>query len=96
MHTLPSSSSSEFCSLQSNPNKKLTTPHRQHPAVISQPDKIFVFIAQALEAETLQGQIATTVVEAAKMLLSVTGRDPGQLMSQLNPDTQKTIRAYFS
>jgi importin-5 len=70
--------------------------YRQHPAVLSQPDKVFVFIAQALEAETLQGQIATRVIQAAKLLLGITGRDPAQLMSQLSPETQQTVRAYFS
>ena len=74
----------------------LTSFHRQHPAVLSQPDKVFVFIAQALEAETLQGQIATRVIQAAKLLLGITGRDPVQLMSQLSPETQQTVRAYFS
>jgi hypothetical protein len=55
-----------------------------------------VFIAQALEAETLQGQIATRVVAAAKTLLTVTGRDPTQIMNQLSPDTQKTVMAFFA
>lgn len=70
--------------------------NRRHPAVLSQPEKVFVFIAQALEAETLQGQIATRVVAGAKLLLTITGRDPAQLMSQLSPETQQTIRVYFS
>jgi len=69
---------------------------QKHPAVLSRPDKVFIFIAQALEAETLQGQIATRVVAAAKLLLGVTGVDPAQLMSQLTPETQQTVRAYFS
>jgi importin-5 len=64
--------------------------------VLSQPDKVFVFIAQALEAETLQGQIASRVVAAAKLLLGMTGRDPTQLMLQLNPETQQTVRTFFS
>jgi hypothetical protein len=70
--------------------------YRQHPAVVAQTDKVFIFVAQALEAETLQGQIATRVVAAAKLLLQMSGRDPAQLMSQLSPETQRTVQAYFS
>jgi GTP cyclohydrolase II len=68
---------------------------RQNQAVIAQAAKVFVFIAQALEAETLQGQTATRVVQAAKALLSLAGLDPVQLLQQLSPETQQTVRAYF-
>jgi len=68
---------------------------RQNPAVVSQAGKVFIFIAQALEAETLQGQTATRIVAAAKMLLQVAGLDPAPLLQQLSPETQQTIRAYF-
>jgi hypothetical protein len=64
--------------------------------VLSQPDKVFIFIVQALEAETLQGQIATRVISSAKLLLQMTGRDPAQLMSQLSPETQQTVTAFFN
>ena len=58
--------------------------------------KVFVFIAQALEAETLQGQTATRVVTAAKSLLQKTGLNPAQILQQLPPETQQTVRVYFS
>jgi hypothetical protein len=69
--------------------------YRQNPAVISQAGKVFVFIAQALEAETLQGQTATRIVASAKTLLQVAGLDPQQVLAQLSPETQQTVRAYF-
>ncbi len=68
---------------------------RQNPAVIGQAAKVFVFIVQALEAETLQGTTASRIVTAAKMLLSAAGLDPAQVLSQLSPETQQTVRAYF-
>jgi hypothetical protein len=62
---------------------------------MGQAAKVFMFIAQALEAETLQGQTAGRVVAAAKMLLGSAGLDPAQVLSQLPPETQQTVRAYF-
>lgn len=58
--------------------------------------KVFVFIAQALEAETLPENTASKVVAAAKLLISASGQDPGQLLLQLSPEAQQTVRAYFS
>lgn len=69
---------------------------QNNPAVVSQPGKVFTYIAQALEAETLQGQTAARVVEAAKRLVAGTGVDGAQLLASLPPETQKTVRAYFS
>ena len=63
--------------------------------MVTQANKVFVFIAQALEAETLQGQTATRIVESAKLLMGTAGLDPGQLLQQLSPETQQTVRAYF-
>jgi streptomycin 6-kinase len=68
---------------------------QQNPAVIAQAGKVFVYIAQALEAETLQGQTAARIVAAAKLLLGIAGLDPAQLLQQLTPETQQTVRAYF-
>ena len=60
-----------------------------------QAPKVFVFIAQALEAETIQTQTAGRVVAAAKTLLGNAGLDPAQVLSQLPPETQQTVRAFF-
>jgi hypothetical protein len=62
---------------------------------MSQPAKIFMFIVQALEAETLQGQTANIVIEAAKKLLGNAGMNPAQVLQQLPPETQQTVRAFF-
>lgn len=63
--------------------------------MVSQAGKVFVFIAQALEAETLQGQTATRIVAAGKALLQGAGLDPAAILQQLSPETQQTVRAYF-
>lgn len=68
---------------------------QQNPAVMSQPTKIFEYIIQAIEAETLQGQTAVRITEAGKTLLMNTGMEPMQLVLQLKPDTQQAVRAYF-
>jgi hypothetical protein len=68
---------------------------RQNQTVVAKAPQVFVFIAQALEAETLQGQTASRVVQAAKVLLGVAGLDPAQLLQQLSPETQQTVRAFF-
>jgi hypothetical protein len=62
---------------------------------VSQAGKVFVFIVQALEAETLQGQTATRIVTSAKQLLGMASLDPAQLLQQLPPETQQTVQAYF-
>ena len=69
---------------------------RQHPAVTSQAPRLFVFVAQALEAEALTGQTAARVVAATKVLLEGTGTDVSPLLQQFSPETQHIIRAHFS
>ena len=68
---------------------------RRQPVVMAQAGKIFVFIAQALEAETLQGQTASRVVAAAKMLLTESSVDPTPLLQQFPEDSQRTIMKWF-
>ena len=69
---------------------------RQNPAVVTQAPKVFVFIAQALESEALTGQTAAKVVEAAKLLLRIASLEPAQLLQQLTPEAQNTVRAHFA
>jgi hypothetical protein len=57
---------------------------------------VFLFVAQALEAEVLQGQIASRVITSTKRLLQVTGRDIAQLVSGMSPEAQQTVVAFFS
>jgi hypothetical protein len=78
-------------------DKKLTlVSYRRHPAVMNQANKVFVFIAQALEAETLQGQTASRVVAATKALLTAARVDPKPLLEQFSPESQRTIMGYFA
>ncbi|KAH7243186.1 importin subunit beta-3 [Fusarium solani] len=69
---------------------------QQHPAVMNQAGKIFVFIAQALEAETLLGQTANRVAVATKALLTTAGVDPTPLLQQFSPESQRTIMGFFN
>ncbi|KAI9052596.1 hypothetical protein LZ554_003939 [Drepanopeziza brunnea f. sp. 'monogermtubi'] len=68
---------------------------QQNPAVVTQAGKVFIFIALALEAETLQGQNARMAVTAGKMLLQNAGLEPNQILLQLSPEAQQTVRAHF-
>jgi hypothetical protein len=55
----------------------------------------FTFIAQALEAETLQGQMAQRIVGAGRKLIATAGLDANQILSGLPPETQNTVRTMF-
>ncbi|KAF2859605.1 ARM repeat-containing protein [Piedraia hortae CBS 480.64] len=68
---------------------------RQNPAVLSKADQCFKCIAQALEAETLQGNTAQRVVNAGKKLISAAGMNPSALLASLPPETQLTVRTLF-
>jgi importin-5 len=70
--------------------------YRQNPAVLSQAPTIFKYVVDALEAETIQGQIALRVVASVKDLLGVTHTDAQQLVGSLSPETQAVVRTYFS
>jgi importin-5 len=73
----------------------LTAP-RRHPAVMTQGDKVFLSIAQALEHESLSGQAATRVVAATKVLLREAGLNAAVLLQQFSQDAQQTISSYFT
>lgn len=74
----------------------LLTSYRGHSAVLSAPDKAFLSVIQALEAETLQGATAQRVVHAAKELAKAVGINALRLISNLPPETQQNVRNYFS
>lgn len=57
---------------------------------------LFRAVALALEAETVQGQTATRVVEAMKRLVSLPGVDTGGLTRGLAEETQRSVGAWFS
>lgn len=68
---------------------------RQHPAPIAKAQQCFTYVAQALEAETLQGQTAQRAVAAARKLVQLAGLDAAQLLNSLPPETQGTVKAFF-
>ena len=69
---------------------------RQNPAVLNQAGKAFQYVAQALEAETLQGQTAIRVVASVKGLAQATNLNLGQVAAGLTPGQQQIVQAYFS
>jgi hypothetical protein len=79
-----------------SPGADISLLPRQHPAVVNQAGKVFVFIAQALEAETLVGQTANRVVQVTKGLLQSTSVDPSPLLQQFSPQAQQTIMGFFN
>ncbi|ODM23487.1 hypothetical protein SI65_01076 [Aspergillus cristatus] len=68
---------------------------QQNPVVLSAADKVFGYIVQALEAETLQGQTAARVATSAKKLVAATGLNADHILSGVNPDNQAAVRSYF-
>ena len=58
--------------------------------------KVFHYVAQALEAETLQGQTATRVVNSVKALVQAANVNLAQVAAGLTPEQQQTVQAYFS
>ncbi|KAL8745058.1 MAG: hypothetical protein Q9190_002770 [Brigantiaea leucoxantha] len=68
---------------------------RANPAVIAAADKVFISIALALEADTLQGQTAQRAVASAKQVVQAAGINVNSLLGTLSSETQRTIQAYF-
>ena len=62
---------------------------------MAQPARCFKYIVEALEAETLQGQTAARVVNAAKQLATVANLSLGQLATSLTAEQQQVVQAYF-
>ena len=75
------------------------TGNRRNPAVTASPQvssQCFVAIAQALEAETLQGATAQRAAAAGKQLLQTAGIDANQVLATLSPETQQTVAAFLA
>lgn len=90
-----SSLTSKSAPLHTSHEQITDTIYRQNPAVMSQAGRCFTFVAQALEAETLQGNMAQRIVGAARKLVQTAGLDANQLLAGLPPDTQQTVRTFF-
>lgn len=74
-----------------------TNPHftRQNPAIFSNVEKVFTYVVQALEAETIQGAVAARVVSSAKQLVAATGVNVDQAIANVRPENQVAVRSYF-
>ena len=68
---------------------------RRNPAVTAAANQIFIYICQALEAETVQGQVALHVAASAKKLVQFGGLDVNQLLSTQTPELQQTVRSFL-
>lgn len=75
----------------------LTQSPRSNPAVAPKATQIFHNIVLALEAETIQGQTAKRVAEAAKRLVAQSGGsvNADQILGSLSTEGQATVRSYF-
>ena len=62
---------------------------------MNQAGKCFIFVAQALEAETLTGATAERIVGASKQLVTTAGLDANSLLASLPLETQQTVRQHF-
>jgi importin-5 len=74
----------------------LLTVNRQNPAIPPKAAQIFHHIVLALEAETIQGQTAKKVAESAKRLVESTGINAEQVLGTLSPESQVTVKSFFS
>lgn len=63
--------------------------------MFSNADKVFGYIVQALDQESLQGNTAKRVAESAKRLVQATGLNAEAILAGVNPDNQMTVRSYF-
>ncbi|KAJ5672118.1 hypothetical protein N7507_001245 [Penicillium longicatenatum] len=68
---------------------------QQNPAVFAKADRVFGFIVEALDAQTLQGQTATRVAQSAKSLVAATGLNAESILAGVSPENQERIRKCF-
>ena len=63
---------------------------------MSQPQRVFQVVAEALEAEMLAGAVVQHVTTSTKNLLQATGQNPDALLASMSPEGQQTVRSYFA
>lgn len=56
---------------------------------------VFQHIVQALEAEMIQGQVASKVASSAKQLVAQTGINAEQIFQTLTPEAQTAVKRHF-
>ena len=69
---------------------------RQNPAVMQNAAKCFRFVAEALEAETLQGQTAQRIVDSTKRMIAAAQLDGAQVLQGMSEATQRTVQTFFA
>lgn len=69
---------------------------QQHPVVMQQPIRAFEFVADALEAQMLSGNVLQRVIANIKGLLQATGQNPDAVVAQMSREKQDVIRLHFS
>ena len=57
--------------------------------------QIFVYICQALEAETLQAQTALRAAASAKQLVQNAGINADEILASQTVELQRVAKAYF-
>lgn len=63
---------------------------------MNSPHQVFDYVLQAVDAETIQGQIAERVVAATRGLIQTTGVTIPQLATQLPPERLPALKRWFS
>ena len=63
---------------------------------MTQPQRVFQVVAEALEAEMLAGAVVQRVTTSVKNLLHATSQNPEALLANFSPEGQQTVRSYFA
>ena len=58
-------------------------------------DKAFTAVVLALEAQTLQGNVAARVVNSVKQLVTATGVNVEPIFAAVRPENQMRVREFF-
>lgn len=69
---------------------------RKNQIVWSQAPRIFDFVLQALDADTLQGQTAERVLASTKVLLASSAIPPQQLLASIPVERHAAAQRWFS
>lgn len=69
---------------------------RENPAVLGAVPQIFDYVVQAVDAETIQGNIAERVINATKALIARTGANVQQLATRLPAEMAPTVQRHFA
>lgn len=68
---------------------------RRNPAVTDKAPQVFDYILQAVDAETIQGQVAERAIAAVKQLLAQSGLSVQQLAAQVPPERHNALKKFL-